>query len=68
MAFNVGDKIVYVNGFGRPAGVGVIADLNGTMAKIFYDANNPKSGVNKSFYTYSDVKNLEHYKEEKENV
>lgn len=64
MAFNVGDKIKYKNGFGRPAGVGTVVDLNGTMAKIVFDKDDPKSGVNHSFYTYSDVTNIEHYKEE----
>lgn len=68
MAFNIGDKVKYKNGFGRPIGVGMISDLNGTMAKLRFDKDEPESGVKNSFYTYSDIRNLEHYKEEKENV
>lgn len=63
-SFNVGDR-VYTNLAGRHAGVGVITDLIGTSAKIFYNKDKPEAQVKSSYYTYLDVRHLQHYREEK---
>ena len=63
--FNINDKVVYKNLAGRHVGVGVITDLIGTTAKIWYDKNKPEAQTANSFYTYTDVRHLEHFKEEK---
>ena len=63
--FNVGDKVTYNNIAGRHNGVGVITDLVGQSAKIFYDKDKPEANTKSSFYTYANVKLLTHYKEDK---
>lgn len=63
--FNINDKVVYKNMMGRHGGVGVIADLIGTTAKVIFDKDKPEAQTQHSFYTYTDVKHLEHFKEEK---
>lgn len=64
----IGDRVKYTNLAGRHAGVGVIADLNGDQAKVYFDKNDPEACTKSSFYTYTDVRHLEIVKEEKENV
>ena len=61
----VGDRVKYTNVAGRHGGVGVIADLNGSMAKVYFDKNDPEAFTKSSFYTYTDIKYLEKVKEEK---
>lgn len=63
--FNIGDKVKYRNGLGRPVDPGIIKDINGEIAKIYYDRGVSTTGAPQSFYTYANVKLLEHYKEEK---
>lgn len=63
--FNIGDRVVYANLAGRHAGVGVITDLIGPSAKVYFDKDDPKALTKSSFYTYTDIRHLEHYKEEK---
>ena len=63
--FNIGDRVVYKNLAGRHAGVGVISDLIGTTAKVQFDKDKPEALTQHSFYTYTEVKYLDHYKEEK---
>lgn len=60
----IGDRVRYINLAGRHAGVGVIADLRGTQAKVYFDKDDPESYTKSSFYTYTDVKYLEIVKEE----
>ena len=62
--FNVHDKVTFTIS-GKPSGVGIISDVVGSTAKIYFDKNDPKANTNTSFYTYADVRMLEHYKEEK---
>lgn len=61
----IGDKVIYKNLAGRHGGVGVIADLTGSTAKIFFDKNIPEACTKSSFYTYTDVRHLEKVEEEK---
>ena len=61
----IGDRVKYANLAGRHAGVGVIADLRGDQAKIYFDKNDPEACTKSSFYTYTDIKYLEKVKEEK---
>lgn len=60
--FNVYDKVKFTVS-GKPNGVGVIADIVGTTAKVFFDKNDPKANTKSSFYTYADIKMLEHYRD-----
>lgn len=62
---NIGDRVRYTNLAGRHAGVGIIADLNGTTAKVYFDKDIPEACTKSSFYTYTDIKHLEIVKEEK---
>ena len=60
----IGDRVRYTNLAGRHGGVGVIADLNGSQAKVYFDKDNLEACTKSSFYTYTDVKYLEKVKEE----
>ena len=61
----IGDRVRYINLAGRHGGVGVIADLNGTQAKVYFDKDDPEACTKTSFYTYTNIKYLEKVKEEK---
>lgn len=65
--FNVGDQVIYKNLAGRHGGVGVITDLIGTTAKIHYDKDKEEAMTKSSFYTFTDVKYLKHYKKGEKN-
>ena len=64
----VGDRVRYTNLAGRHAGVGVITDLTGDQAKIFFDKDDPEACTKSSFYTYTNVCHIEKVEEEKDNV
>ena len=62
--FNVNDKVVYDNIAGKHNGVGVITDLIGSTAKLYFDKNKPEANTPNSFYTYTDIRHLKHYNKE----
>ena len=61
--FNVYDKVKFTIS-GKPSGVGVISDVVGSTVKIFFDKDDPKANTKTSFYTYADIKTIEHYRED----